>query len=123
VSLLIFNEKQYVSGIRLIPRGKPSVSLGYIIPEKEIILDVTDKDGNEGTLSGFIAAAGPSGIHALRPTFLDGRLSAWAGRPEELPTTLRLCMQERVTHLNGGFDVRIFLIYILSRLILITDSF
>jgi U3 small nucleolar RNA-associated protein 4 len=108
VSLLLFNGKQYLSGIRFIPRGKPSVLLGYIIPEKEIILDVADEDGNEGTLTGFISAVGPSGIHAVRATLLDGHLSAWAGRPEDLPMTLRLCMQERVTHLKGGFDVRIF---------------
>ncbi|PGH11842.1 hypothetical protein AJ79_04639 [Helicocarpus griseus UAMH5409] len=104
VSLVTFNEKQYVSGIRLISRRDSDIEMGYIIPGSEIILDMANEGDSPGSLSGFITAVGPNGIHALRATTLDGRLSRWAGCPDKIPITVRLCTSERISHLKCAFD-------------------
>lgn len=108
VSLVSFNEKQFVSGIRFFSDVEPNIELGYILSGKEVVLSTSGGVDKPDTLTGFIVAVGPSGIHALKPIVLSGRTMKWAGCADNLPKTLRLCMKERVSHLKGGFDVRIF---------------
>lgn len=105
VSLVTLNDKQYVSGIRLSSHKEPGVDMGYIIPGSEVVLDLESEGGTSATLSGFITAVGPNGIHALRATTLDGILSRWGGCPDATPVTLRLCTNERISHLKCAFDV------------------
>ncbi|KAK2787284.1 hypothetical protein FQN52_003424 [Onygenales sp. PD_12] len=104
VSFTPLNDMRYVSGIRLISNKEPNEHLGYIIPESEVFLDLPSEGDTPKTLSGFIAAVGPSGIRALRATMLDGTMSQWAGCPDAMPITLRLRTNERISHLRGGFD-------------------
>ncbi|EDN04315.1 predicted protein [Histoplasma mississippiense (nom. inval.)] len=104
VSLITLNGKQYVSGIRISSRKERGVDMGYIIPSSEIVLDLENENGTPVTLSGFITAVGPSGIHALRATTLEGVLSIWGGCPDSKPVTLRLCNNERISHLKCAFD-------------------
>ncbi|OAX82684.1 hypothetical protein ACJ72_02962 [Emergomyces africanus] len=104
VSLVTLNDKQYVSGIRLSARKGPGVDMGYIMPGSEIVLDLESEKGTSATLSGFITAVGPNGIHALRATTLEGILSKWAGCPGATPVTLRLCTNEGISHLKCAFD-------------------
>jgi U3 small nucleolar RNA-associated protein 4 len=74
-------------------------------PESETSLDFTGEDGKLGVLTGFVTAVGPAGIHALRATMLDERSTPWVGMPERAPKSLRLCMGQRITHINALFDV------------------
>ncbi|OJD16996.1 hypothetical protein AJ78_02885 [Emergomyces pasteurianus Ep9510] len=104
VSLITLNDKQYVSGIRLSSSKEPDVGIGYIIPGREDVLDLESKEGTSATLSGFITAVGPNGIHALRATMLDGILSNWGGCPDATPVTLRLCAKEHISHIKCAFD-------------------
>jgi U3 small nucleolar RNA-associated protein 4 len=107
VSLRTFCGREYVCGLRFISRQSDDVIVGYVFREKEVHLNPTDlflEDGGE--LNGFITAVGPAGIHAIRATNTRGRISNWAGRPDDLPLALRLCMKERIQTLRACFDVR-----------------
>ncbi|EQL36335.1 hypothetical protein BDFG_02075 [Blastomyces dermatitidis ATCC 26199] len=104
VSFITLNGKQHVSGIRLCSRKEPGVDMGYIIPASEIVLDLENEEGASATLSGFITSISPDGIRALQATTLEGRLSNWAGCPDATPVTLRLCTNDRISHLKCAFD-------------------
>ncbi|PGH28084.1 hypothetical protein AJ80_00341 [Polytolypa hystricis UAMH7299] len=104
VSLISFNERKYVTGLRFLSTVGQDAEIGYILPGKEVMLKMSDANDKPGTFAGFVVAVGPTGIHALRATMLEGHLSQWAGCPDEIPQSLRLCMTERITHLKGGFD-------------------
>ncbi|PGH06386.1 hypothetical protein GX51_02398 [Blastomyces parvus] len=104
VSFITLNGKQHVSGIRLCSRKEPGVDMGYIVPGSEIVLDLENEEGTSATLSGFITSIGPDGIRALQATTLEGRLSNWAGCPDATPVTLRLCTNDRISHLKCAID-------------------
>ncbi|RHZ49303.1 uncharacterized protein CDV56_105540 [Aspergillus thermomutatus] len=82
-------------------RSIEEVTLGYILPANERMLDI----GAECyRLTGFIAAVGPRGIMALRAVTAKGDVSSWVGSWKEYPQTLRLCMKEAIHEIKGCFD-------------------
>lgn len=105
VSLLYFHNRQYISGLRLISRGKRDVQLGYKLPKKEVILDLKSQDGDQNILTGFVCALGARGIHGLRVVTSGGQLSEWAGCTSVLPQTLRLRVEQPISRIKAAFDV------------------
>ncbi|KAF3480620.1 U3 small nucleolar RNA-associated protein 4 [Arthroderma uncinatum] len=105
VSLVYFNGNTYVSGIRINTPDQKETRLGYIHPTQEIILD-TRQPGGSGPLdlTGFAICADPGGIRGIKAALAKGHWSTWAGDHENVPNTLRLCLDERITHLKATFD-------------------
>ncbi|KMQ46338.1 F-box domain [Trichophyton rubrum] len=106
VSLVCFGGNTYVSGIRISTPDEKEVRLGYIRPDNEVILNISQKgaESNSHPLTGFAICADPGGIRGIRTATADGTLSNWAGDHHDVPSTLRLCLNERVTHIKAKFD-------------------
>lgn len=106
VSTRTFSGKQYISGLRLVSEQDQDILVGYVLPGKETYIDIRQSSHGEGDqLNGFVVAVGPRGIQALRTTTTAGHISKWAGSPEGLPTTVRLCMKNPISSLKAAFDV------------------
>lgn len=106
VSMRTFNGKQYVSGLRLVSEEHDQdLLIGYVLPGKEKYIDIQGPHDEGGQLNGFVVAVGPRGIQALRITTTAGHISKWAGCPDGLPQTVRLCMKNPVPTLRASFDV------------------
>lgn len=100
-----FNGACYISGLRFTFEHVPEAIMGYVIPHRERRITLHDDDGESFYLTGFITAVGARGIMALRAVSDKGYISDWAGSPEGLPQSLRLCMENRIETLKGCFDV------------------
>ncbi|EFR04480.1 hypothetical protein MGYG_07488 [Nannizzia gypsea CBS 118893] len=106
VSLVCFSGSTYVSGIRIKTPDQKEVRLGYIHPDNEVILNIgrEDAESDPYPLTGLAVCADPGGIRGIRTATADGTFSNWAGDHEDVPRTLRLCLNERVTHIKAKFD-------------------
>ncbi|KAM5456771.1 hypothetical protein MaudCBS49596_001012 [Microsporum audouinii] len=106
MSLVCFNKNTYISGIRIRTPDQKEVRLGYIRPNHEDILDIGQQGSNPNSqvLTGFVICADPEGIRGIRAVTADGHMSSWAGDHDDLPSTLRLCLNERISHIKAGFD-------------------
>ncbi|KAL1998692.1 hypothetical protein VTN02DRAFT_5725 [Thermoascus thermophilus] len=109
VSTRTFSGRRYIAGLRLVSERDPDTLVGYVLPGQETYIDIGpgphgEGEGDGGQLNGFVLAVGPRGIQALRTTTTAGHVSPWAGSPEGLPTTLRLCMKKPISRLKATFD-------------------
>ncbi|OJJ46951.1 hypothetical protein ASPZODRAFT_151541 [Penicilliopsis zonata CBS 506.65] len=102
VSFRTFANTRYISGLRFVlDDDAQDLPMGYVVPSSEAWL-CFDADGSD--LTGLIVAVGPRGIKALRAVTSHGAMSAWAGSPDGLPQTVRLCMKDAIHTLKGCFD-------------------
>ncbi|KAK2858427.1 hypothetical protein FQN49_004741 [Arthroderma sp. PD_2] len=106
VSLVYFNGNTYISGIRINTPGKREIRLGYIYPTREVLLDIGQQaeGSSPRDLTGFVLCADSGGIRGIRAAMAGDHLSNWAGDHDNVPSTLRLCLDERITHLKAKFD-------------------
>ena len=74
------------------------VRVGYVLANAETAFYVT-------SLRGFRVAMGARGIHALQIISKDGKLSGWAGCPNESPVSDRLAHFKSVSNIEVECDV------------------
>lgn len=110
VSFCSFNGERYISGLRFVfddEQGNEEMILaGYALPSKEKYVDL-----NNGELTGLIAAISPRGVKALRAVTKTGHITDWAGCPDGLPQTIRLCMKDPIHTLKVSVDVSCIFTY------------
>jgi hypothetical protein len=103
VSFQTLSDRPYVSGLRFTtPTGEPT-NIGYVLPQKEKSFAF---HYGPSTITGFIVAAAPRGITALRIVSAQGEISPWIGSADGLPQTIRLCTKTAIHTIKAHFDVR-----------------
>jgi hypothetical protein len=92
---------EYVTGLRFVFKSDKSDAIGYIIPSKEIYINIED---TELGISGFKLAVTSRGICAIACITGSGKTTEWVGSPDNLPRMLLI--GEGTLHcLRGTFDV------------------
>ena len=108
VSMIQLGGAEFVTGLRFIDSHGATANLGYILPGKELYVDVQDEDtnkpGNSG-LRGFNLAVEENGIHALAAVTAPGKKPAWAGSPKNSPRMRLLSYSSDIGRIKGDFDV------------------
>ncbi|OBT98680.1 hypothetical protein VE01_03330 [Pseudogymnoascus verrucosus] len=109
LSFARFNSTKYVSGIRFQQCNGVNSSLGYVVSDEEIELDVDgsvlSKDGC--SIFGFYLAIDSRGVRALSLLASNGKVSTWVGEHEGIPKTRLLLNQGDILSLKAGFDERV----------------
>ncbi|OBT48693.1 hypothetical protein VE00_00862 [Pseudogymnoascus sp. WSF 3629] len=102
-----FNSTKYVSGIRFQQCNGVNSSLGYVVSDEEIEMDVDgsvlSKDGCG--IFGFYLAIDSRGVRALSLLASNGKVSTWVGEHYGIPKTRLLLNHGDVLSLKAGFDV------------------
>ncbi|KAL5361544.1 hypothetical protein BJX96DRAFT_152163 [Aspergillus floccosus] len=101
VSFQTLGDKQYVSGLRFTAPTGEQTDIGYILPQKEKFYSFHH---GPSVVTGFIVAAVPRGITALRTVTSDGDISPWIGSANGLPQTTRLCTKTAIHTIKAHFD-------------------
>lgn len=107
-SMIELGGTEFITGLRFVDGHGASADLGYILPGKELYLDIQDKDvekPNNSSLHGFHLAVRENGIRALATVTASGKVSAWAGSPQNSLRRRLLSFSGKIGKLKGGFDV------------------
>lgn len=99
ISTFSMEDTTFIMGMRFVSSSGSEVCLGY-------------RGGRESSLEttgirGLILAVGTRGIHALQLVASTGQVSGWFGNPDGLLKTRRLAIDEPITAIEAGFDVRL----------------
>ncbi|OBT85406.1 hypothetical protein VE02_04814 [Pseudogymnoascus sp. 03VT05] len=99
-----FNSIKYVSGIRFQQRNGVNSSLGYVVSDEEIDMDVDgsvlSKDGCG--IFGFYLAIDSRGVRALSLLASNGKVSTWVGEHDGIPKTRLLLNHGDILSLKAG---------------------
>ncbi|VUC29445.1 unnamed protein product [Clonostachys rosea] len=95
----------FISGISFLMNSSRSRHIGY-------------KSGSVSRLKlhedliGFNMKLESSGILAIQAMYSDGNMSEWLGHAPGMPTTRRLVLHDKITAVEGVFDVRMTLLIV-----------
>lgn len=110
VTFARFNGMKYVSGLQFQQHDGVSSSLGYVVLNEEIEMDVDgsllSKDGCG--ISGFYLAINSRGVRAISLISSSGKVSKWFGKHDGIPKTRLFLNHGDVISLKAGFDVSCF---------------
>jgi hypothetical protein len=103
-SLVMLNEKRYVSGLQVSQEDGKSVQLGYRHPKHEVAFTWDSPLEPSDPFVGFHVAMDNQGIRGLCMVSSQGVSSRWNGDHEGVPKRSITC-NGQVEALKGGFDV------------------
>lgn len=113
VSMIRFGGAEFITGLRFVDALGAAADIGYILPGKELYLNIQDRDTeNPNCLRGFHLAVEQNGIRALAAVMDSGEMSAWAGSPQNSPRMRLLSCSGEIGKVKGDFDVS-FLFFVL----------
>lgn len=120
VSTIKLEAGEFVTGLRLLDAHGVTSNVGYILSGREVRLAVqsgnADHADNDG-LRGFNLAIAADGIQAVAVVSATGKISSWAGSPQNTPR-MRLLSCSKLEQIKCDFDVSfdIYLSFFLSLL-------
>lgn len=93
VSMIQLDGAEFIAGLRFFDSRGTTASVGYILPGKELYLDIQDMGNPDNrNLNGFHLAVEKNGIQALAAVSTSRKVSAWAGSPHNSPRNASVIM-------------------------------
>ena len=108
ITVVSFENIDYISGIRFIAGNGESRAAGYISRSCETILSLT-------SFRGLTAAMGSSGLEAIKLAGQAGKSAEWVGRHDYTPESERLVSHTFIKQLKIATDVSSCIFSVLAR--------